>query len=112
MGRHSKNRAYLNQIELIALNDFMRTLVTTTMVNGERQAVYAKPWSDAAVLKKMGEQIPHLTMAHVQGFRRRAFGDVARESKSTTPNVTVLRRLDHLEKWASSLDLGFIPPDA
>jgi len=76
MDRNSKNRTYLNQVDLITLNDFMRTVCTSLGKGDDRVATYKEAWSDKHVLDRVQATIPHLPLSHVRGLRQRMFGEL------------------------------------
>ncbi len=103
MPRNSKGRVYLNQAEMVELNDFLRTVCTSTQVGDHREAVYQSPWTDQIVANKMREKIPHIQLTHVQGFRLRVFGEIARASAGGRPTGKLTERVAELEAQVAKL---------
>lgn len=101
--KQEPGRLYLNQSEIILLNDFMRTICSSTEVNGKRIAEYKSPWTDMLVVNELRSKIAHIAMSHVQGFRERIFGNLIRGSGPHTYSKQQLAdRLQKLEEWARS----------
>jgi hypothetical protein len=112
----SEKRKILKFSEVIALNDYLKTIITSEMVDGELVATYKDGMDDRTATKAMRKTIPSISVYSVMNLRQQAFGKLKRAltyntnaSKMTHARVDKLeRRLDALVKWAGNIDPGTI----
>lgn len=113
MGNHTgKARKFINRSEYVDIYDFMKPLITVTIVDGEKIATYVKPWTDEAVAKEMKSKVPHITPLHIGGLRQDVFGKLPRSNNNPSGRpsprmLSVEARLDKLEAWAHTMDDTF-----